>query len=283
MQPMHTMVTNDTTRVLSRRNCARPAWIGNYRVLGVLGEGGQGRVYLGMSKSMGNVAIKVPHAWEAMDAPEQHRFLREANLVRKLAPFCTATLLEAGLIRDCPYIVSEYIAGPSLRDLVRRDGPRSGSGLHRLAVATLSALMAIHRAGVIHRDIKPANVIMSSEGPVVIDFGIAQLLDHVNTRSRNAGTPSYMAPEQLTERPLSPATDLFAWAATMVFAATGRPAFPGRTLPAVMHSIMTGEPDLTCVPEPLRLLALACLAKDPQSRPCAAQLLSWLTANPDSR
>ncbi|MFJ2030225.1 protein kinase [Streptosporangium sp. NPDC087985] len=254
-----------------------PERIGDYLLTGVLGEGGQGIVYRARTPTGTSVAIKVLHARMAADPDAGRRLLREADIARRIAPFCTARVLDMGLFADRPYIVSEHIPGIALDTLVNSDGPRTGSGLHRLAVATLTSLAAIHRAGIVHRDFKPGNVILGPEGPVVIDFGISRVLEHLTTRSGPVGTPAYMAPEQFEQQPAGPAADVFGWAATMVFAATGHLAFPGSTLPAVMHAILTGEPDLDGVPEDLRPLLKTCLEKRPDARPGAADLLRRLT------
>ncbi|WP_157246433.1 serine/threonine-protein kinase [Nonomuraea typhae] len=248
---------------------------GPYEVLGILGEGGQGTVHLGRAPGGAQVAIKALHSRFAAEGDVRRRFLREAEAARKVSPFCTARVLDVG----DGYIVSEYVPGPSLGRLVREHGPRTGGGLPRLAVATLTALENIHRAGLVHLDFKPGNVIMGPEGPVVIDFGIARVLDQTATSSI-MGTPAFMAPEQFAGGPIGPAADLFSWASTMVFAATGRNPFPGDTMPSVMHAILMTEPDLSGVPEDLRPLLHACLGKDPALRPTAAQALATMTALP---
>ncbi|MFI6905299.1 protein kinase [Nonomuraea sp. NPDC050394] len=253
---------------------------GQYAAIEVLGEGGQGTVYLGRAPDGTQVAIKVLLGQIARDDDARRRFRREAEAARRVAPFCTARVLDVGVAAR-PYIVSEYVPGPSLHDLVRRDGPRTGGGLQRLGVATLTALDAIHRAGIVHRDFKPGNVIMGAEGPVVIDFGIARTLDQTAT-SGVLGTPAFMAPEQFGGQGLTGAADLFSWAATMVYAATGRYPFHGETMPALMHAILTTEPDLSGVPGDLLPLLRACLSKEPGRRPTAAAALGTMTALPAS-
>ncbi|MGW3362110.1 protein kinase domain-containing protein [Streptosporangium canum] len=254
-----------------------PERIGGYRLTGVLGDGGQGVVYLGRDPSDRRVAVKLLHVRMAADPKVRERFMREAEVTRRVAAFCTAQVLDMGITGDRPYLVSEYIPGPSLKDLVTSDGPRAGSGLDRLAVATLTALAAIHRAGIVHRDFKPDNVIMGPEGPVVIDFGIARVLDGTTTSSGLVGTPAYLSPEQLDGHQAGTASDVFSWAATMVFAATGHRAFPGDVAAAVMNAVSNREPDLAGVPERLRPLLAACLAKDPGARPAVSSLLAALT------
>ncbi|OUC91495.1 serine/threonine-protein kinase, partial [Streptosporangium minutum] len=254
-----------------------PERIGDYRLTGVLGDGGQGVVHLGRDPSGRQVAVKLLHVRMAADPKVRERFMREAEVTRRVAAFCAAQVLDMGITGDRPYLVSEYIPGPSLKELVTGDGPRTGSGLDRLAVATLTALAAIHRAGIVHRDFKPDNVIMGPEGPVVIDFGIARVLDGTTTSSGLVGTPAYLSPEQLDGHQAGTASDVFSWAATMVFAATGHRAFPGDVAAAVMNAVSNREPDLTGVPERLRPLLAACLAKDPAARPAVSSLLAALT------
>ncbi|MBG0827210.1 protein kinase [Planomonospora sp. ID67723] len=254
-----------------------PEQVGGYRLTGVLGEGGQGVVYLAHAPHGRRVAVKMLHARMAADPMVRERFLREAEVGRRVAAFCTARVLDAGVAGDRLYMVSEYIPGPSLHDLVADDGPRAGSGLDRLAVTTLTALAAIHQAGIIHRDFKPRNVIMGPEGPVVIDFGIARAMERTATTSELVGSPAYLAPELLDGREAGPASDVFSWAATMVYAATGHPAFPGNIQAAVMNAILTREPDLSGVPAHLRPLLAACLDKDPGARPTVTGMLATLT------
>ncbi|MFI9558120.1 WD40 repeat domain-containing serine/threonine protein kinase [Nonomuraea endophytica] len=254
-----------------------PDRIADYPLTGVLGSGGQGVVYLSRTPQGRPVAVKTLHARMTDDDQAQARFLRETEIAGRVAAFCTARVLDAGIAGGRPYLVSEYVQGPSLEQLVARDGPRAGGGLDRLAITTLMALQAIHRAGVVHRDFKPGNVIMGQEGPVVIDFGIARALEHSTTASGLVGTPAYMSPEVLDGGAASVASDVFAWAATIVYAASGHRAFPGSSPGAILNAIMTHEPDLTGVPGHLSPLLASCLAKDPAARPAVADLLTALT------
>ncbi|MEU9884749.1 protein kinase [Sphaerisporangium sp. NPDC051011] len=248
-----------------------PPALGAFRLVGRLGEGGQGVVYEGLGPSGGRVAVKVLKG--GADPDTRRRLARELESARRVAPFCTARVLAADLDRADPYVVSEFVAGPSLQERVRDGGPLRDGDLDRLAVGTASALAAIHGAGVVHRDFKPANVLLGPDGPRVVDFGIARPLDASTAPSALSGTPPYMAPEQLKGVHGSPAADVFAWAATIVFAATGRPPFGSDTIAAVFNRILTQDPDLTGVPEGLRATLLTCLTKDPQARPSARSLL----------
>ncbi|MFC5832517.1 serine/threonine protein kinase [Nonomuraea insulae] len=255
-----------------------PATVGGYGLSGRLGEGGQGIVYLATARDGTKVALKLLRSDLAGDAEASERFVREVAMARRVAPFCTAQVVETGLYGGRPYIVSEYIDGPTLTDVVREQGPRSGTSLHRLAIGTVTALVAIHQAGIVHRDFKPSNVVLASDGPRVIDFGIAKALDRTSTLTGAViGTPSFMAPEQLTESVPGPKADLFAWACTLLFAASGRPPFGQDSVPAVVNRILHAEADVSTVADPaLRALVVDCLAKDPARRPSADEALMRL-------
>ncbi|MEV0390650.1 serine/threonine-protein kinase [Nonomuraea sp. NPDC050643] len=236
-----------------------PEVIGAYRIAGRLGEGGQGIVYLGQAPDGRPVAVKVLR--ESVGGDD--RFAKEIAAARWVEPFCIAQVLDASM-GGRPYIVSEYVEGPSLQ----RTGRHHGADLQRLAVSTATALAAIHQAGIVHRDFKPANVLLGRDGPRVIDFGIARAADSaVTVTSGIVGTPAYMAPEQLAGAYVGPAADVFAWASVMVYAATGTPPFGEDSLPAVINRILNQEPFLGDLPEPLRSVVYACLAKDPAARP----------------
>ncbi|MER5627849.1 protein kinase [Streptosporangium sp. NPDC002544] len=255
-----------------------PEKVREYRLTARLGEGGQGTVYLGVAPAGAQVAVKLLRGDLAQNREALERFVREVDTARRVATFCTAAVIETGMEEQRPYIVSEYIEGPTLEHVVGAEGPREGTSLHRLAIGTVTALVAIHQAEIVHRDFKPANVLLAADGPRVIDFGIAKALDRTSSLTSTAiGTPAYMTPEQLAGQAAGPAADMFAWAGTMVFAATGRPPFGADSLPAIFNRILNAEPDLSGIADPaLRDLVGRCLAKDESLRPTAGEALMRL-------
>ncbi|WP_433473081.1 serine/threonine-protein kinase [Spirillospora sp. CA-142024] len=263
-----------------------PARVGRYRLTGLLGEGGQGAVYEAEGPDGGRVAVKVLHSRFAADEAALRRFVREVDATRRVAGFCTAAVLEVSTVGAAPFIVSELVDGEPLSALVARDGPRDGGALERLAVGTATALSAIHRAGIVHRDFKPSNVLLGPDGPRVIDFGIALSLDAMTTLSSGpVGTPAYMSPEQITGAEVGPLSDVFAWGVTMVFAATGRPAFGDDTVPAVMNRVLHEQPDLSGLsrmPGTLPDLVAATLDKKAAARPSATDVMMSLLGHRDS-
>ncbi|WP_259402313.1 serine/threonine-protein kinase [Microbispora sp. H10670] len=254
-----------------------PRTLGGYRLGGRLGEGGQGVVYLGHGPDGDPVAVKVLKT--GLDPVVRERLARELDAMRGVAPFCTARVIAAVVEGSRPYVVSEFVDGPSLQQRVAASGPLRGGDLDRLAVGTATALAAIHAAGIVHRDFKPGNVLLGPDGPRVVDFGIARQGESQTITAGPVGTPAYLAPEQIAGQPATPASDVFAWGATIVFAATGRAAFGADNVAAVLHRIMTAFPDLTALPPSLRALVERCLAKDPAARPTARDLLLTLVGS----
>ncbi|NUT10001.1 MAG: protein kinase [Nonomuraea sp.] len=258
-----------------------PQTLAGLGLLGRLGEGGQGVVYLAKDHSGTHVAVKWLRPDLSGDDVSVERFLREVQVAQQVAPFCTAAVLGTGVEQDRPYIVSEFIEGPSLQRVVQEEGPRTGSTLHRLAIGTATALAAIHQAGIVHRDFKPANVILGADGPRVIDFGIARALNATSTiSSMVVGTPSYMPPEQIMGHTVGPAADMFSWASAMVYAASGRAPFGSDTMPAVINRVLNQQPDLGVLDGALRDVVAACLLKDPAQRPTAEQVIMRLLQHP---
>jgi eukaryotic-like serine/threonine-protein kinase len=250
-----------------------PRSLGRFELLARLGEGGQGVVYLGRGAGPGEERVAVKVLRSTVDASILQRLARELDAVHKVQPFVTARVIEASTEGERRYIVSEFIDGPSLEERVDERGPLPEGELHRLAVGTATALTAIHGAGVMHRDFKPANVLLGPDGPRVVDFGIARLITATTMTSGLIGTPAYIAPEQLAGGRPTSAVDIFAWAVTMIFAATGRRAFDGDTVVAVMHRIVNDQPDVSGVPPSLLPVIRDCLSKDPSNRPSARDLL----------
>jgi hypothetical protein len=256
-----------------------PRTVGGYRLLGRLGEGGQGVVFLALGPDGSQAAVKLLPP--TTDPLVRNRFLKEVAAAQRVARFCTAQVLDAGIFERRPFIVSEYVNGPSLIEVVEQLGSRSGATLERIAVATLTALGAVHAAGMVHRDFKPANVLLGPDGPVLIDFGLAAVpgMTTMGPSGQVAiGTPAFMAPEQLAAERVTAAADMWSWAVTMAFAGTGELPFKGESLTATAYAILHSEPEVGRLPQPLGSLVHRCLNKDPAVRPSARGALSELVA-----
>jgi hypothetical protein len=266
-----------------------PLRLGRYTVVGRLGEGGMGTVFLARTPDGVLVAVKVIRTDLAHDEEFRRRFRSEVSRARQVPPFCTAEVLDADPNHEMPYLVVEYVDGPSLSTAVRERGPLTPSNLHGLAIGVATALTAIHGAGVIHRDLKPNNVLLAAGSPKVIDFGIAhspQATTGHTGADQVVGTIGYVAPERLgptTGAPITPAADIFSWGAVIAFAGTGRNPFGSDQAPVVIARILTQPPDLTGLSGLLRELVEQALAKNPDDRPTARGLLDRLLTTESSR
>ena len=250
-----------------------PEALGPYRLRQRLGEGGMGVVYLASDPDQQLVAVKALRHGVTGET-SRRRLTREFETMRLIHSPFVAEVLDADVDHEPPYIVTRYVPGRTLEDQVTKDGPLSGPGLLRLARGLASALTAVHAAGVVHRDLKPANVMIVEGEPVVIDFGIAQAPDSTRLTMTGMfmGTPGYLAPEVIEGSPSGPAADVHSWAATLAFAATGRPPFGSGSYEAIFYRIVNGQPDLATMPAPLMPMVLHALARDPSRRPSAAEL-----------
>jgi hypothetical protein len=248
--------------------------LGPYMLLNKIGEGAQGAVYRAQGPDGRQVAVKVLHDRLGGGAPQRDSFILEAMAARQVPPFSTARVLDVGVMDGTAYIVSEYVPGRSLESVVRDRGPVGPDTLTRLAIQTSAALSGIHSANIVHRDFKPSNILIADDGPRVIDFGVAKALEQVTmTGGGPKGTPAYMSPEQISGRPVGPKSDVFSWASTMFYGATGRLAFGGSNYFHTANLIMNHRLDLSAIPRTLQGPMSQCLDKDPRNRPTAAELM----------
>ncbi|MET8144770.1 protein kinase [Sphaerisporangium sp. NPDC005288] len=256
---------------------ADPPNIGPYRLLGRIGQGGMGTVYLAEAPTGRPVAVKVVKAEFTVDEGFAVRFHAEVTNARRVASFCTAEVLDNGNADDGrPYMVTEYIAGTPLSKQISRFGALEAGTLHGVALGVAAALAAIHVAGLVHRDLKPANVILSMSGPRVIDFGIARALDATQGVTRSGellGSPGWWAPEQVRGEEISPAADVFAWGCLVAYAGNGRHPYGRGDLMTLASRVLAGRPDLGTLPAPLDRLVRQATDPDPRRRPSAQELL----------
>ena len=251
-----------------------PDRLGDYRLLDRIGEGGMGVGFLARDGGHRTVAIKVLRSSVAGDPTARRRLAREVETMQRVRSPHVAEVIDADLNGDMPYIVTRFVPGRTLDEVVTQDGPLRGRALASLASGLAEALVAVHAAGVVHRDVKPGNVMLFQGTPVVIDFGIAQGPDttRLTMTGMFMGTPGYLAPEVIEGRPSTEASDVHAWGATVGFAATGRPPFGTGPYEGVFYRIVNGQADLAGVPPALLPLLAAALARDPAHRPPAVQL-----------
>ncbi|MEV0188809.1 serine/threonine-protein kinase [Kitasatospora purpeofusca] len=259
-----------------------PREVGGYRLFARLGAGGMGRVYLSYTPGGRPVALKVVRPELAEDPEFRARFAQEVASARRIHGLFTAQLVDAGVDAASPWLATTYVPGPSLQQVVQRFGPLPERTVLLLIAGIAEALQAIHTTGVVHRDLKPGNVLIASDGPRVIDFGIARAADAgaLTSTGLRIGSPAYMAPEQATGRPATPATDVYALGALAVHVATGTPPFGDGPDPATLYRAVHEEPDLDPVPEGLRGLLLGCLAKRPEDRPTTAEVIAAVREHP---
>lgn len=273
-----------------------PSSVGDYRLLGRLGVGGMGRVFLGRSPGGRKVAVKVVHA-ELVRRPEfRSRFRREVAAARMVSGAFTAPVIDADPDAPLPWLVTSYIAGPSLQEAVADRGPLLPDAVLALAAGLAEALKSIHAVHLVHRDLKPSNVLLAEDGPRVIDFGIARSAE-AESMTRTGimvGSPGFMSPEQVSGGEITPASDVFSLGAVLAYAATGGNPFGDGPTPALLYRLVHTEPDIHAVTNPaLRELITACLAKEPGRRPTPGGILARIgshggtehtaTAVPDPR
>ncbi|MEU6092560.1 serine/threonine-protein kinase [Streptomyces sp. NPDC047085] len=252
-----------------------PAAVGPYRLLGRLGSGGMGRVYLGRSAGGRTVAVKIVHPHFALDEEFRARFRREVEAARRVGGAWTAPVLDADPEAAVPWVATGYAAGPSLTAAVTDGGPLPAHTVRALAAGLAEALAAVHELGLVHRDVKPSNVLLTLDGPLLIDFGIARATDgtaSLTSTGVSVGSPGYMSPEQILGKGVTGAADVFSLGAVLAYAATGAPPFPGDSSAALLYKVVHEEPELDGLSGELREVAAGCLAKDPATRPAPREL-----------
>jgi len=255
-----------------------PREIGPYRLLGQLGCGGMGQVFLGMSAGGRPIAVKVIRAELATDPDFRARFRGEVAAAQKVSGLFTALVVDADLDAPTPWLATAYVAGPSLTEAVRGHGPLPARSLMALAAGLAEGLAAIHAAGVVHRDLKPSNVLLAEDGPRVIDFGISEAAEASVAVASDVmiGSPGYMSPEQVMGMDIGPASDIFSLGAVLTFAATGQGPFGTGSHAALIYRLVNSPANLDDVSGELRSLVSRCLAKQPGDRPAAREVLAEL-------
>lgn len=262
-----------------------PLRLGPYRLVALLGDGGMGRVYLGRDAAGRAAAVKVLRRELAYDQSMAQRFVREAQVAQAVTGTGVARVLGAWYEGGWPWMATEFLAGPTLDQHIEEYGPFDDLGVRELGSALARALQDIHAAGLVHRDLKPSNIVMTSSGPRIIDFGIARP-EHgltLTVTGQIPVTPGYGAPEQVLGRRVGPAADVFSLGAVLAYAASGERAFDGGHVATVQYEVVHGEPKLSEVPEPIRVLVAPCLAKDPAHRPIPAQIAAVFATPPSTK
>ncbi|HEY6789692.1 MAG TPA: WD40 repeat domain-containing serine/threonine protein kinase [Trebonia sp.] len=261
-----------------------PTQVGAYRLLSRLGAGGMGQVYLGVSRGGRKVAVKVLRADLVTDEEFRTRFAREVAAARTVNGFYTAPVVDADPNASPPWMVTAYVAGPSLAAAVADRGPFGQAEVRELGAALTEGLAVIHACGLVHRDLKPANIILADDGPRIIDFGIARAVGTSTMTAKGTiiGTYTFMSPEQIMGLPIGPESDVFSLGSVIAYAATGHGPFDADTIPTITYKILAQPPDLTGIAEPLRELITDCLHKEPAKRPDLDSILTRLSAPGES-
>ncbi|GAA5100747.1 serine/threonine-protein kinase [Nocardia iowensis] len=258
-----------------------PRTAGRHRLIAVIGQGAMGRVLLGRSPDGRLVAVKMIHHHLARNAEFRTRFRLEVQASQRVTGAYTAAVMDADADAEEPWLASVFVPGPDLRAAIEQHGPMSLGGLRLLTAGLGSALLEIHRAGMIHRDLKPTNVLLAEDGPRVIDFGIARAVVpdlQLTSTGTLLGSPAFMSPEQASGHELSTASDVFSVGAMLVLAATGQRPFLGASAPQTLYNVVHQHPDTSRVPSVLRHLVAACLDKNPANRPDPTQLIDSVAA-----
>jgi hypothetical protein len=247
-----------------------PTVVGPYRLLGRLGAGGMGRVYLGRSTGGRTVAVKIVHPHFALDEEFRARFRREVDAARRVGGAWTAPVLDADPDAQVPWVATAYAAGPSLAAAIAGTGALPPHTVKVLGAGLSEALTAVHALGLVHRDVKPSNVLLTVDGPLLIDFGIARATDgtaSLTSTGVSVGSPGYMSPEQILGKGVGGAADVFSLGAVLAYAATGAPPFQGDSSATLLYKVVHEEPELGALDGELRELVDRCLHKDPTRRP----------------
>ncbi len=256
-----------------------PTVVGPYRLLGRIGSGGMGRVYLGRSAGGRTVAVKIVHPHFALDEEFRARFRREVDAARRVGGAWTAPVLDADPDARVPWVATAYAAGPSLTAAVTELGPLPEHTVRTLGAGLAEALTAVHGLGLVHRDVKPSNVLLTLDGPLLIDFGIARATEgtaSLTSTGVSIGSPGYMSPEQILGKGVTGAADVFSLGAVLAYAATGVPPFPGDSSAALLYRVVHEPPELDGLTGDLREVTEACLDKDPSARPSPADITGRL-------
>ncbi|MEU8585673.1 serine/threonine-protein kinase [Streptomyces sp. NPDC048664] len=263
-----------------------PTTVGPYRLLGRLGSGGMGRVYLGRSTGGRTVAVKVVHPHFAQDEQFRARFHREVDAARRVGGAWTAPVLDADPEAPVPWVATGYAAGPTLAAAVTDGAALPEQSVRVLGAGLAEALTAVHGLGLVHRDVKPSNVLLTLDGPLLIDFGIARAMDSaasLTSTGVSVGSPGYMSPEQILGEGATGAADVFSLGAVLAYAALGKPPFPGDTSAALLYKVVHTEPELGALRGELRELVGACLAKSPAARPAPEEVAGRLAPRGTAR